>query len=105
MLATKHTQDWTGAELAHVLVKEEAINVLADEGDTVSVSRMIEMTKDFTPMSRQKVFSEDIKAMDEACSQFTKIGNVPDSEPTKRASPFSAAAGTRSRRQTVTEAV
>ena len=99
-LAMKHTQDWTGAELAHVLVKEEAINVLADEGDTVNVARMIGLTKDFTPMSRQKVFSEDIKAMDEACSQFTKIGNIPDSE-SVTATPFRTNASTRARRQTV----
>ena len=100
-LATKHTQDWTGAELAHVLVKEEAISVLADEGDTVNVARMISLTRDFTPMSRQKVFAEDIKAMDEACSQFTKIGNVPDSE--TAATPFRTASGSRARRQTTSD--
>ncbi len=100
-LATKNTQDWTGAELAHVLVKEEAINVLADEGDTVKVARMIEMTRDFTPMARQKVFAEDIKAMDEACSQFSKIGNIPDSE--VAATPFRTTSGSRAHRQTTNE--
>jgi SpoVK/Ycf46/Vps4 family AAA+-type ATPase len=98
-LAMKHTQDWTGAELAHVLVKEEAINAVADASYTVNVARMIAMTKDFTPMARQKVFAEDIKAMDEACSQFTKIGNVPDSE--VAATPFRSTSGSRARRETV----
>ena len=77
-LAGSHTEGWTGAEIAHVLVKDEAIYCIANGLDTISVSRMIARAEKFTPMSKMKTFAADIAAMEEACSQFERMGNIPD---------------------------
>ena len=95
LLAADMTKDWTGAELAHVLVKEAVIRALSESSDTLKIARMCDDTKGFTPMVRQKAFAEDIAAMEEACAQFTRIGNMHEAAtiPTKPAN-------TKSRRQT-----
>src|ERR1035437_4304268 len=74
-LAGDLTKDWTGAELAHRLVKEEVFRAMAEESEELQVDRMIEDTKGFIPMIHQKTFAEDIREMEEACSQFEHIGN------------------------------
>ncbi|MEI8198084.1 MAG: ATP-binding protein, partial [Phycisphaerae bacterium] len=59
LLAADMTKDWTGAELAHVLVKEAVIRALSESSDTLKIARMCDDTKGFTPMVRQKAFAED----------------------------------------------
>lgn len=95
-LAFEMTSDWTGAELAHVLIRTEARRTLAEGSKVMKVARMVERAKGFTPMCKQRSFAEDIRLMEEACSQFQKIGNLPETEPTTVARNN----GTRSRRQT-----
>jgi len=48
---------------------------MAEESEELQVDRMIEDTKGFIPMIHQKTFAEDIREMEEACSQFERIGN------------------------------
>jgi hypothetical protein len=71
-----------GAELAHVLIKDEAIKVIAAGGSVLNAQRMKAVAKAFTPMIKQRTFREDIASMEDACSQFTRIGCLPeDMEP------------------------
>ena len=79
-LAYDLCHDWTGAELAHVLVKDEAIRVLAEDGQTIQVDRMCQRARTFTPMVKQRTFADDIQSMEEACSQFKRIGNLPETQ-------------------------
>jgi hypothetical protein len=76
---------WTGAEIAHVLVKEEGIRCLAEKKDTMIVNRMNQRAKTFTPMSKMKVFSDDLVAMEAATAQFEEMGNIPENETTSKA--------------------
>ena len=82
-LANKHTEGWSGAEIAHVLVKEEVIATLAEGKEILTVARMIEMARTFTPMSKMTIFRDDLQAMDAATAQFRRIGNIPDSQPAR----------------------
>ena len=81
-IAYTHCKDWMGAELAHVLIKDEAIKVIAAGGSVLNAQRMKAVAKAFTPMIKQRTFREDIASMEDACSQFTRIGCLPeDMEP------------------------
>jgi len=82
-LAYDGTTDWTGAELAHVLIRSEAIRALAAGSKVLNVERMTARAKGFIPMVKQRAFTEDIARMEEACSQFEKIGNVAGPVPAK----------------------
>jgi len=95
-LASELTTNWTGAELAHVLVRAEAIRALAADTKIMSVARMVERARNFVPMCKQRAFADDIARMEEACSQFQKIGNRPEVVAETAAAPKP----TRSRRQT-----
>ena len=95
-VACEMTTDWTGAELAHVLVRAEAIRTLAGTTKVMQVARMVERARSFVPMCKQRAFADDIARMEEACSQFQKIGNLPEAAPETTG----AAKPTRARRQT-----
>ncbi|MEI8195571.1 MAG: ATP-binding protein [Phycisphaerae bacterium] len=92
------TRDWTGAELAHVLIKEEVVRSLAEGSDTLQVGRMCSDATGFTPLVRQKAFADDVADMEAGCVQFTKIGNT--QEPAVATVTATKPTTTKSRRQT-----
>lgn len=75
-----NAEGWTGAEIAHVLVKEEGIKCLSEKKKVMSVKRMTTRASTFTPMSKMKVFAQDLATMEEATAQFEEMGNIPDSQ-------------------------
>ena len=75
LLAHDMTGDYSPAEIIHVLVKDEVIRSIQDGTKVMQVDRMIHQAKSYKPQFAIKRFQEDIKQMEEAVSQFHRIGN------------------------------
>ena len=79
-LLAEQTADYSPAELIHVLVKDEIIRTIREDSKTMKVARMLDQTKTYKPQFAIKRFQEDIKEMEEAVSQFHRIGNRPEGD-------------------------
>ena len=75
LLAHDMTSDYSPAEIIHVLVKDEVIRSIQDGTKVMQVDRMIHQAKSYKPQFAIKRFQDDIKQMEEAVSQFHRIGN------------------------------
>ena len=79
-LLAEQTGDYSPSELIHVLVKDEVIRTIGDETKVMKVSRMLDQAKVYKPQFTIKRFKDDIEQMEEAVSQFHRIGNRPEGE-------------------------
>lgn len=73
-------EGWTGAEIAHVLVKEEGFRCLAEDISIMRAANMQQRAGTFTPQSKIKSFTDSLAEMEAGCAQFEHMGNVPGSE-------------------------
>jgi hypothetical protein len=77
-LLAEVTKDWSGAELAHILVKDEVVRAAAEGQSILQVSRMLAQARLTKPQFAHPGFQQSIKEMEEACAQFTRVGNLPE---------------------------
>ena len=77
-LLGEFTRDWSGAELAHILVKDEVVRAAAEGKTVLQVGRMLAQARSTKPQFSHPKFQESIKEMEEACAQFTRVGNLPE---------------------------
>jgi len=83
-LLAEVTRDWSGAELAHILIKDEVVRAAAEGQTILQVSRMLAQAQATTPQFAHAGFQQSIKEMEEACAQFTRVGNLPEEQPRRR---------------------
>jgi SpoVK/Ycf46/Vps4 family AAA+-type ATPase len=77
-LSGKPTEGMTGAEIIHGIIKPAGLRAKKSKSTVLSTEYMLKLTDGFTPMLKQKRYAEDIAQLREDCSQFLKIGNLPD---------------------------
>lgn len=92
-VAGKATEGMTGAEIIHGIIKPAWLKAKKAKTTVIEVGHMLKETVGFTPMLQQRKYKEDLDQMREDCSQFIKIGNIPE------AGEGTAARPARSRRQ------
>jgi ATP-dependent 26S proteasome regulatory subunit len=68
------TQDWVGAEI-EALIKNVQVPSLT-KGDDMDYELLISEAKNYTPMTQQDAFRDDLALMDKFSQQFIKIGRV-----------------------------
>lgn len=70
----------TGAEIIHGLIKPAHLRASRLKQPAISGEYMLALTHGFTPMLQQAKYVADLAQLREDCSQFLKIGNIPDTE-------------------------
>jgi SpoVK/Ycf46/Vps4 family AAA+-type ATPase len=88
-LAGKPTEGMTGAEIIHGIIKPAFMRAKKGKKKTVDTKFMRERAGSFTPMLQQQKYAADLTRLREDCSQFTKIGNLPDNAPPRKPAPVS----------------
>jgi hypothetical protein len=84
LTSDEFTGRWSGAELAHVLIKEAAVRALRNEQTVVDTTWMLKHARKTVPFAMQDANKADIEQMEQDCRQFIRIGRVPadENEPT-----------------------
>jgi len=72
-IATAHTKDWVGAELAD-LINEAVVVAVATNAPTVDTDWMTQRASETTPMAKLDAYRDDFAAMEKAANQFRTVG-------------------------------
>ena len=81
-IATAHTKDWVGAELAD-LVNEAVVVAVAANAPTVDTEWMTKRASETTPMAKLDAYRDDFAAMEKAANQFRTVGKCKPPAPTQ----------------------
>ena len=79
-IATAHTKDWVGAELAD-LVNEAVVVAVATNAPTVDTDWMTKRASETTPMAKLDAYRDDFAAMEKAANQFRTVGKCKPAAP------------------------
>jgi hypothetical protein len=83
-IAGPPTNGMTGAEIIHGIIKPAVMRAKKSKKKVVDTKFMRDRAGSFTPMLQQAKYAADLARLREDCSQFTKIGNLPDNAMVKK---------------------